>query len=220
MSRHAANWRRNLSTAAALLALAGVGGACDSATTGKPTAKAAAPQATTARDSSGATTYALATAESKVGFVGAKVTGDHEGGFKVFTGNAKISGTPENGSVEVEIDMGSVFSDHEKLTGHLRAPDFFDVATHPKARFVSTSVKAGGTGGTHTVTGNLTLRGVTKSIAFPATIGVANGKVTAKAEFSINRHDFGVAYAGMADDLIKDQVLLKLDLTFESRTSS
>jgi polyisoprenoid-binding protein YceI len=62
------------------------------------------------------------------------------------------------------------------------------------------------------VTGNLDLHGVKKSITFPATIKVEGDTVEVSAEFAINRKDFGIVYAGMPDDLIKDDVLMKVKL--------
>jgi len=53
---------------------------------------------------------------------------------------------------------------------------------------------------------------VTKSISFPATIKVRGDTVDVDAEFAINRKDFGIVYPGMPDDLIRDDVLLKLQL--------
>ena len=109
--------------------------------------------------------------------------------------------------------MASVKSDDEKLTGHLMAPDFFDVAKYPKATFESTEIKKGGdNGATHTITGNLDFHGVKKSITFPAKITESATEIVADAEFVINRKDFGITYAGMADNLIKDDVVLKLKL--------
>ena len=62
------------------------------------------------------------------------------------------------------------------------------------------------------VTGNLELHGVTKSITFPATIVVEDGRITAEAEFFIRRTDFGILYPGKPDDLIRDEVVIRLDL--------
>ena len=56
------------------------------------------------------------------------------------------------------------------------------------------------------------MHGVTKSISFPATIGVTADAVTVDASFSINRKDFGINYAGASDDLIRDNVVLKLQV--------
>jgi polyisoprenoid-binding protein YceI len=103
---------------------------------------------------------------------------------------------------------------------HLKSPDFFDVAKFPKATFTSTSIKAGGEkGATHTVTGNLELHGVKKSISFPATIKVAGDAVDANASFGINRKDFGVNYPGKADDLVKDEILLTLTIHAQKKNS-
>jgi polyisoprenoid-binding protein YceI len=62
------------------------------------------------------------------------------------------------------------------------------------------------------VTGNLTLHGITKSISFPATITVAGDTVNADATFSINRKDFSINYPGKVDDVIRDDVLVKLTI--------
>lgn len=149
---------------------------------------------------------------SKVGFVGSKVTGSHNGGFKTFTGSINApGGKVEDGMITVEIDMNSTWSDAEKLTGHLKSPDFFDVAKHAKSSFSSTKITSKGSNA-YEVTGDLTLRGVKKSITFPATIEIKDGAATAKAEFSINRQDFDIKYPGKKDDLIRDGVVIKLDL--------
>ncbi len=170
-------------------------------------ASAAAPAA-------GATPYAFSGAGSTLEFVGAKVTRKHEGSFKSFKGSVQlVDGKIEKSSVDVEISMASITIDEPKLQHHLQTPDFFDVEKFPKARFKSTSIKPGGEGGaTHTVTGNLELHGVTKSITFPATIKLAGDKVDVRAQFAIDRKDFGIVYPGMPDDLIKDEVLIKLDI--------
>lgn len=151
---------------------------------------------------------------SSIDFVGSKVTGSQAGRFGKFSGAIDLVGErPEQSRVEVEIEMGSVATDSEGLADHLKSADFFDVARHPKATFVSTEVRAGGErGATHTVTGDLELHGVKKSITFPATIRVEADAVAVRAEFAINRKDFGITYAGRADDLIRDEVVLRLSL--------
>lgn len=71
--------------------------------------------------------------------------------------------------VKVEIDPASLSSNHAERDKHLRGEDFLDVTKFPTAAFVSTSVKSTGDG-TATITGNLTLHGVTKEVAIAATI--------------------------------------------------
>lgn len=148
-----------------------------------------------------------------VAFVGAKVTAQHPGTFSDFDGTITlVNEDPAKSSVDLTVKMDSLKSDEnlDKLVGHLKSPDFFDTAKFPTATFTSTEIKKEAAG--YTVTGNLQLRDVKKSVTFPAAIDLAADSVTVKAEFSINRKDFGIVYAGMADDLIKDNVLIKLDL--------
>lgn len=207
------------SGAALALALGTV--ACDDPTEGKARAEvgSASPTSTSAAAVAG-TSYELVSDESKLEFVGSKVTGKHDGGFKTFSATAVVppDGKLEGGSVKVEIDAASVFTDTEKLTGHLKSGDFFEVEKFPKATFESTKiVKGGADGATHTVTGNLTLHGETKSISFPANVSQSGDGLTVKSEFVINRKDFGIVYKGKPDDLIKDDVLIKLDLAFEKK---
>ena len=152
---------------------------------------------------------------SKVLFTGSKVTGKHDGGFNKFSGSIDlVNSKPEESSVKVDIETASVFTDADGLTTHLQSGDFFEVNKFPTASFVSTKIVADAAKGANnfTVTGDLELRGVRKSVTFPATITVAPSDVAVNSEFSINRKDFGILYAGKADDLIRDDVVIKLDL--------
>lgn len=152
---------------------------------------------------------------SKIGFTGSKVTGKHEGGFKEFTGTIDlVNSKVEDSSVSVDIDTASIYADNEKLTGHLKSADFFDVEKYPRTSFSSTNIVADTTNGpdAYNVTGDFQIHGVTKSITFPATIKVSPDIVTVNTEFSINRKDFGIVYAGNADDLIRDDVVVRLDI--------
>lgn len=178
------------------------------------------PSAVEGKPSGSTVRYDLDAARSKVQWTGSKVTGKHEGGFSRFRGEISVAdGLLEKGSVKVEIDTDSLFADSEKLVGHLKSPDFFDVGRFPKATFASTAVKAGGDhGASHTVTGNLTLHGVTKAITFPATVRSSAGGIEVDSEFVIDRKDFGLVYAGKPDDLIRDQVVIKLTIRSERKS--
>lgn len=152
---------------------------------------------------------------SKIEWIGAKITSSHPGAFSGLTGNVDlVDGNPEKSSVTIDVDTSTVTTDDDKLVGHLKSKDFFDIATYPKASFTSTSIKKqdGANGANYSVTGNLDFHGVKKSITFPAKITVAPDSVAAKAEFVINRKDFNIVYPGMADDLIKDDVTIKFDV--------
>lgn len=158
-------------------------------------------------------TFPFSNDGSTIAFVGSKVTGSHDGSFQQFTGTATlVNNDPLQSSVEVTIQTNSVTSDNERLTGHLMSPDFFAVEEFPTATFQSTSIAAATEGGTHTITGNLTLRGTTRSISFPANVRVADAGLELDAEFFINRQDFNIVYTGMPDDLIRNEVVLRLTI--------
>ncbi len=152
--------------------------------------------------------------QSKVEFVGAKITATHDGSFERFAGSIDlVPGHIEQSRVTVDIEMESLKIEPARLAGHLRTADFFDVAQYPRTTFTSTSIVAGGANGaTHTITGTLALHGASKQISFPATIAESPTEVTARAEFVINRRDFNIVYPGMPDDLIKDDVTMKLTI--------
>src|SRR5215207_8782952 len=140
--------------------------------------------------------YQITPQNSKIEFIGSKVTGHHNGSFGNFSGQVDYTGSPENSRVNITIDMNSISVDDPKLTEHLKTPDFFDVAKYPQAAFISTAIKPGGEkGATHTVTGNLKMHGVTKAVTFPATIAVTADTATVDSDFSVNRRDFGINYA-------------------------
>lgn len=157
---------------------------------------------------------------SSITFIGAKVTMKHPGGFGKFTGKVVTSDDGKTvKQVDVDIDLESLWAADDgngadkpnaKLTGHLKSADFFNVEKHPKGKFVSTEIKKDGD--KFTVTGNLTFHDVTKSITFPATITADGSKVTAKAEFKINRHDWKLDYNGAVDNAIHDDVAIIFDI--------
>lgn len=191
--------------------------ACEDPAKGKAAAEVAEPvkEATPATPAAATVTkYEFSEANSKVEFVGAKVSLKHDGSFKKFSGSVEVpDGNVEKGSVQFEVMLDSVETDTEKLTGHLKSADFFDVEKFPKSTFQSTSVKAGSEPGTYMVTGNFDLHGVTKSISFPAKIATKGDTVDVNSEFKINRKDFGIVYPGMPDDLIHDDVVIKLTVS-------
>lgn len=199
--------------------------ACPDPAKDKPKATVAAPAPTPAPAPgpiANAVAFPFTQADSKITWVGAKVTSKHDGGFTKFGGIVEVVESDVTKSrVRAAIDMNSTFCDAEDLTEHLKSPDFFDVAKFPEATFVSTAivkkvpteVREPGKGDEkYEVTGNLTLHGVTKSISFPASITMTESEVAVAADFAINRKDFGILYPGKPDNLIKDEVALKLDL--------
>lgn len=189
----------------------------------KPAAEVTETSATTAETATstqptpGGVTTNVIKEKSSIKFTGAKVTRDHKGEFKTFDGGIEYAGGKPS-RISFDIDLDSIETDSADLTKHLKTPDFFDVAKYPKATFVSTSITeaaAGAPGGaTHQVKGMLNLHGVDREVTIPVKAEQTAEGVHATSDFTINRHDWGISYKGMADDLIKDEVLMKLDLWF------
>ena len=114
------------------------------------------------------------------------------GGFTKFSGKL----TTEKDALtaaEFEISTDSMWTEFDKLTNHLKGPDFFDIKEFPEIKFQSTKIDASADGKI-AVTGDLTLHGQTKSILVPATVTVTDAGVTLVAEFTIDRIEFGIAY--------------------------
>lgn len=156
---------------------------------------------------------------SSIEFTGSKVTGSHDGRFEKFTGHFYMGEDDEAPTAgEFVIEMDSLWSDNDKLTGHLKGEDFFEIATYPTSTFTLTkAVKTGE--GSYDISGNLTLHGEKKNITFPVTASRDGDTATFEAEFDINRKDFGIDYAGKTDDLIRDEVVIRLNFSAKAEDS-
>ena len=163
--------------------------------------------------------------EGEISFVGSKVTGSNTGRFNSWIGTAMIDAKGNLNSLSLVVQTKDVEANFEaptkwskKLERHLRDDDFFASEKYPTATFQLdkvTPVEGSADGATHTLGGRLTIRGTTKTINFPATISSIK-PFAARAEFSINRKDFGMMYDGKADNLIRDGVVMKITLKAKS----
>jgi polyisoprenoid-binding protein YceI len=193
--------------------------ACNSEIKDKPAAEVsdAAPAASTAAPAGAVTSTPVIKEKSSIGFNGAKVTGSHDGVFQTFDGRIDYAGGQPTG-INFEIDLATVKTDQERLDNHLKSADFFDVQKYPKAVFTSTSITPAAAGAkdgaTHEISGTLDMHGEEKSVKFPAKVDVSPEGVHATSEFTINRQDWGIAYKGAPDNLIRDEVLIRLNLWF------
>lgn len=183
--------------------------------------------------------FKVDTSSSKVEWIGTKVSGYHTGTINIKSGSFRANGDTVTGgnfvfdmkSMVVSGPPGSDEKANEKLLGHLKSPDFFDVEKHPEGSFEITSVKPfTGTvtdsndvrqesinkykvaNPTHLVNGNLTLKGVTKNIEFPAQINVGANSIDGLAKFNIDRTQWGIVYPGKPDDLIRKEIHLGISL--------
>lgn len=185
---------------------------------------------TTAVSPAFAKTVALDPSQSKIHWVGKKVTGQHEGTVALKSGQIEIDGKNVKGG-RFEIDMTSIKNDdlkdaeyNTKLTNHLKSDDFFGVEKHPVSTFTITSVKPlkNRADATHEITGNLSIKGVTQPVTFPAKIDVSGGKAHAVGKVTIDRTKYNIRYGSgkffenLGDKMINDT--FELDLDFTSKT--
>ena len=207
---------RFLSTAAlgAAIALAGCADVGDA-----PEAETVAVDGDATTQEFTGTALAVASSDSTVAWTAAKVTGRHLGGFGDVNGSVYVDGATVTGA-DIEIDARSIYSDDEQLTGHLMSEDFFAVETYPEASFRTTELRPIAIAdsvewaeATHNVTGVLTMHGESNQITFPAKIAVDGGVASVTADFNINRKNWGIVYEGKPDDLIQDEVNIRLNVS-------
>jgi len=104
-----------------------------------------------------------------------------------------ISFDPSNpgaSSFNVTIDANTINTGSDARDSHLKKEEYFDVGKYPAINFISTNITKDQNG--YAVTGNLTIKGVTKSITFPFTVENQENGIQLNGEFNINRLDFGV----------------------------
>ena len=170
---------------------------------------------------------AVDTKSSKMEWIAEKVTGKHWGTVNIKSGEFELEGDQLTGGT-FDIDMTTItvvdIEDKEtnaKLKGHLMSDDFFSVENHNTAQFVITKVKAkeGKNGNNYEITGDLTIKGITKPITFPARISMKDNQLKAYASLDVDRTKWDVRYGSgsffddLGDRTIYDEFNIKLDLT-------
>jgi len=160
------------------------------------------------------------TETSKVTWKAYKVTGSHTGTVNLKSGALMFDGDKLSGG-EFEVDMPTLVStDLEgeykgKLEGHLKSDDFFGVETHPTAKLVFTDVKASGKN-SYEVTGDLTIKGITKPVTFAVSIYGSKATATLKvdrANYDV-KYGSGSFFENLGDKTIYDEFDLVVDLEF------
>jgi polyisoprenoid-binding protein YceI len=151
---------------------------------------------------------------SKLGFKARMLLGSVDGQFDFWTGSINVDRADKlKSSVNVKIDAKSIDTDNRMRDKHLRDEDFFATEKYPEIVFQSRSVTpVPDQKDTYEVVGDLTLRGTTREIKFPAEIREHDGVITAKAKFKIDRQDFGMNYKSYFNP-IKDDVVVRFDIT-------
>lgn len=164
---------------------------------------------------------------SKLFWIGRKVTGMHNGTVGIKSGEILVKNDTVTGG-KFEIDMSTIvdldLTDekmNKKLTGHLKSPDFFNVDSFPIAVFEITSAEkiANPTdSNNYKISGNLTIKGIVSNISFPAKIVATDGMVNAKATIVIDRTVYNIRYnsgkffKNLGDKLINDEFEVSVDI--------
>lgn len=167
------------------------------------------------------TTWKIDQGHSKVGFsVAHMVVAETEGKFDDFQGSLISKSDDFNGAeVSFTAKVASINTENERRDGHLKSPDFFDAEKFPEITFKGAIVKEGGK---YKLNGDLTMKGVTKKVAFDITYG---GKINTgrgeKAGFkfngTINRQEYGLTWANKTpggEMVVGDnvQLIIKVEL--------
>ncbi len=162
--------------------------------------------------------YVRDVAHSEINFIAESRLLDARGFFG--TWDAQIAFDPSDlpgSSVVISIDAASINTRNERRDTHLRSGDFFDVETHPTITFTSKLVNAP-TPGRINITGDLTIRGTTRTIVVPSELvffDAASNSGRVKGQFVIDRQTYGVAY-NSAVNPIKDDVTVQFDIAFRA----
>jgi polyisoprenoid-binding protein YceI len=161
--------------------------------------------------------------KSNVEWVGRKVTGKHNGSIDIKMGKLEMKeGTLSGG--HFVIDMTTIVNfdledpdTNKKLVNHLNSDDFFSVASYPTSEFKITHVSMEDDG-SYRVRGDLTVKGKTHPVEFPAKVEMKDGMMMAEAEINVDRAKYDVRYGsgsffkGLGDNLIYDDFTLKVNL--------
>ena len=168
-------------------------------------------------------TWTLDNTHTRLGFVTrhAMIT-KVRGSFNDFTGTVTV---PEGGisgaKAEVTINASSIDTRNADRDGHLKSNDFFDMENHPQITFVSTAIAPNGNGGVD-VTGDLTIKGITKSVTIPfsyegtATDPFGNLRAGFEGTTVIQRSDFGLSWNAALETggvLVSEKVTLEIEVS-------
>ncbi len=159
------------------------------------------------------TTYNLDASKSTFKWIGKKVTGQHYGNVNFTTGQVISDGNNIVGGT-FTVDMGSISvkdlepaKGGDKLLGHLKSDDFFGVANNPTATLSIKKATSKG-GSSYDLVADLTIKGTTAEVTFPATITKDATSLTAQASFKVNRTKYGIKYgSGSFFDNLGDKAI-------------
>lgn len=160
---------------------------------------------------------------STIEWTGKKLTGEHYGNVSISDGHLLVDGNKLTGG-DFEIDMNSITcaditdeKSNKRLVDHLKSEDFFAVSKFPKARFEITEVKPTGKQD-YSITGNLTIKGKTKPLTFPASFTLTDGVAYASGTMVFDRSHYDVKFGSqsffenLGDKMVYDDVDMKVNI--------
>jgi len=167
--------------------------------------------------------YKVDTQKSTLVWTGKKVTGEHKGNIPVSTGTLVVADNKlKGGNFELNV-AGLTVTDitdptgNGKLVGHLKNDDFFSTDKFPKATFAITSVTSKG-GDNYDIAGNLTIKGITNPVTFPAVVKTDAKSLIATGVVTVNRTKFDIKFKSasffenLGDKAIYDDFTLDVKL--------
>ncbi len=162
--------------------------------------------------------YTVDIANSSIGWSAKKVGGGHTGTVKITEGSLIYNGKSLQKGVFL-MDMSSITSDNARVTTHLKSPDFFSAEKNPSSKFEITKVSAAGKERVN-IAGNLTIKGITHPLTFPATVKQGKGVVVAVASgIRVDRTKYDIKFRSktffgdIGDKAIDDEFELNINLT-------
>ncbi len=162
--------------------------------------------------------YTVDVANSSIGWSAKKVGGGHTGTVKITEGSLVYNGKSLQKGVFL-MDMSSITSDNARVTTHLKSPDFFSAEKNPSSKFEITKVTAAGKERVN-IAGNLTIKGITHPLTFPATVKQGKGVVVAVASgIRVDRTKYDIKFRSktffgdIGDKAIDDEFELNINLT-------
>lgn len=170
-----------------------------------------------------ATTYKVDTQKSVLNWNGKKVTGEHSGTIKLSDGVLVVDGGKLSGGT-FTFDMNSIVNTdltdagyNAKFIGHMKSEDFFNTAKFPTSTFKVTKVSPKG-GDAYDITGNMTIKGITNAVTFPATVKMTANSITADGKATLDRTKYDIRYGSksffenIGDKAIYDDFTVEMKL--------
>lgn len=167
--------------------------------------------------------YKVDTQKSIMNWNGKKVTGEHSGTVKLENGSLLVDGGKLTGGT-FSFDMNSIVCTdltdagyNAKFIGHMKSEDFFNTTKFPTSTFKVTKVTSKG-GDAYDITGNMTIKGITNAVTFPATVKMSGNSITADGKATLDRTKYDIRYGSksffenIGDKAIYDDFTVEMKL--------